>query len=153
MNIITTDYALETMSYDIFFSGCRMGKHCEGCHNSEAWSFDVGTEWTLHKEKIEQDISDFSTIIRRIFILGGEPLDQEQSEFMQFISWAGRLGKELWLFTRYDISEVPEAIKEKVTYIKCGAYKPELTVNNNIHYGVKLATSNQYIVKVDKDNK
>ena len=36
-------------------------------------------------------------------------------------------------------------------YIKCGKYIPELTTDDNIQYGVHLATSNQRIYKCGVD--
>jgi glutaminase len=39
-------------------------------------------------------------------------------------------------------------------YIKTGRYIPELKVNENVHYGINLATSNQKIYKkgIDYEN-
>lgn len=147
MKIVAIDFSMSTKSYDIFFSGCNANPKCEGCHNPESWDFSFGAEWRTKKEKIAKDIKDFSSVIDKIFILGGEPLDQDTFEFTTFLLWLKEQGKEIWLFTRYSIDEVPDYVKEEVDYIKTGRYLPELSTQNNLCYGVRLATSNQTIYK------
>ena len=39
-------------------------------------------------------------------------------------------------------------IKKYCNYIKCGQYIEELSTNENIQYGVKLASSNQNIYQI-----
>ena len=95
-------------------------------------------------------------MIKRIFILGGEPLDQDHSELIKFLDsiytdvvLANDI--ELWLFTRYEINQVPDEFKNIFHYIKTGPYREELTVTDNISYGVRLATSNQKVLKKGVD--
>ena len=149
MNIVAKDYSMATKSYDIFFSGCKAIPFCEDCHNPEAWDFKCGTDWNLHKSEIAENVKLFNTLIDKIFLLGGEPLDQDRGEFLECVDFLHSLNKELWLFTRFDITEIPNDLQQKFAYIKCGRYLPELSTNNNIQYGVSLATSNQYIVKIN----
>ena len=156
MNIITIDYSMATQSMDIFFSGCRMGSHCPGCHNSEAWDFNAGSEWTKWINKIKDDIRTFSGMTKRIFILGGEPLDQDHDELEKFLTTiftdsVVEQNMELWLFTRYEIDQVPDRFKHIFHYIKTGPYREELTVPDNISHGVRLATSNQRVLKKGVD--
>jgi len=148
MRIVAKDYSMATKSYDIFFSGCNMTVHCEDCHNPEAWDFNCGTDWKGHIQEIKENINLFGPIIDKIFLLGGEPLDQDRTDFLECVDFLRSLGKEIWLFTRFDIKEIPEELQQKFDYIKCGMYIPKLTVSDNIQYGVQLATSNQYIVKI-----
>lgn len=145
MNIVVTDYSMATRSYDIFFSGCAAEPKCTGCHNPEAWDFNCGTPWRQWIFKINDDVLKFGALIDKFFILGGEPLDQDPEEFSNFIDAISEYGKELWLFTRYEFDEIDESVKKKFAYIKCGPYKPELSVDNYVCCGVKLATSNQKI--------
>lgn len=151
LKIITTDYSMATRSYDVFFSGCKMGKHCPGCHNSEAWDFNVGTDWKKHILKISKDLKQFGSLIDKFFILGGEPLDQDLDELYLCMGALKEFGKELWLFTRRELDEVPEEAKQIFDYIKCGPYKEELTADHHVFYGVKLATANQRIYKKGVD--
>lgn len=147
MNIITIDYSMATQSLDIFFSGCAMGSHCPGCHNSEAWDFSVGTPWLDWASKIQYNLREFDGMIKRVFFLGGEPLDQDARELRNFLDEIDWYEKELWLFTRYDLGQVPEDLMERFDYIKTGPYLESLATTDNISYGVRLATSNQKVNK------
>jgi hypothetical protein len=62
-----------------------------------------------------------------------------------------KYNKYLYLFTRNNIENVPTPFKNYCDYIKVGQYIKELTTDNNIVYGIKLATSNQTILKKDID--
>lgn len=149
LRIVAKDFSMATRSYDIFFSGCKANPKCTDCHNPEAWDFSCGTDWKQHILKINKDVLAFGNVIDKFFILGGEPLDQDLDELEIFLEAIKEYGKEIWLFTRFDIKEVPDRIKKYCDYIKCGAYIPSLSTSDNVQYGVKLATSNQYIVKVN----
>ena len=63
------------ISLSVYFSGCHF--HCPGCHNPEAWDFNYGEEFT--SDKLQEIISKLrkNNIERRISILGGEPLCDE----------------------------------------------------------------------------
>lgn len=151
MRIVSTDYSMATKSYDIFLSGCNATPKCEDCHNPEAWDFKCGTDWKSHIAKINKAVLLFKNNIDKFFILGGEPLDQDREQFVLFITGLREYGKPLWLFTRFELNEIPEEIKEMFDYIKTGRYIPELSTKDNIQYGVRLATSNQKIYKKGVD--
>jgi anaerobic ribonucleoside-triphosphate reductase activating protein len=80
-------------------------------------------------------------------ILGGEPLDQDIINFYYFTVDIKSFDKNLWLFTRYELNEIEPTILNQFDYVKTGKYIKELSVDNNIQYGIKLATSNQKIYK------
>ena len=63
------------ISLSVYFSGCHF--HCPGCHNPEAWDFNYGEEFTL--EKLQEIINKLrkNNVCRRLSILGGEPLCDE----------------------------------------------------------------------------
>ena len=156
MNIVTTQYTLKTKSLEIYVAGCRgdsHGKHCEGCHNPELWDFNLGERYTdEYEEKIRQKIQDFDDLINNIMIFGGEPLDQPYIDLKKLIEFLKTTKKTLWLFTRYGIEEVLQnTIFSNFDYIKCGMYDKNLITDNNIQYGIKLATSNQKIYKKGVD--
>lgn len=150
MNILSVDYSLKYMSLDIYVSGC-MGPHCEGCHNRETWDFDKGVPYKTSYGVIENKIKNFQLLIKNIMIFGGEPLDQDSQEFLNFLMFLTKFSLPIWVFTRYDISEIPDNIKGVVDYIKTGRYIPELTCEEYVQYGIELATSNQKIYKKDVD--
>ena len=55
--------------------------------------------------------------------------------------------KELWVWTRYNLKDCPDFEKKLCDYIKTGEYNESLKCDDNIQYGIKLATSNQKINK------
>ena len=81
-------------------------------------------------------------------VFGGEPLDQPYVDLKRLIEFLKTTKKTLWLFTRYSLEEVlSNTIFSSFDYIKCGCYNQNLITDNNIQYGIKLATSNQKIYK------
>ena len=147
MNISYVDYSPATKSLDIFFSGCNP-PFCSGCYNSELTDFNCGTDWRNWIDKIEKYCNEYSGLIDNIFLLGGSPAHQDLNEMYEFIRILFMLNNQkIWLFAREELNEIPELFKGLCNYIKTGAYIPELICDNNIQYGIKLATSNQKIYK------
>lgn len=147
MNIVAIDYSMATKSMDIFFSGCDAEPRCQDCHNPEAWDFNVGKDWKQWLFQINDNVIKFGTMFDKFFLLGGEPLAQDQAQFSNFIACIKEYKKEIWLFTHYELKEIDKSVKKQFDYIKTGRYLPELSTNDNICYGVRLATSNQKIWK------
>lgn len=83
----------------LFVSGCR--RHCPGCFNQEAQSFDYGTEYTAetHRELLEM-LSDEH--IAGLSILGGEPFEPENREWLLRLCSAAKYmypQKDIWVWT------------------------------------------------------
>lgn len=140
------DFSLKTRTYEIYVSGCHF--QCDGCHNPQLWKFDEGK--LLDNEYMNEIlgyISNADKLIDRIFILGGEPLDQPLNELIYLLNNLKKTGKELWLFTGYDnINDMPVEILNIINYIKCGVFKKNLGPIEC--FGVTLASSNQNIYKI-----
>lgn len=149
MHIAATQYTLSTSSLDIYFSGCNP-PHCKECQNPELWKFVNKNNYIKKFKDIEEKVKNFDTLIENIMLFGGEPLDQNHDEFLDFLNKLKTLNKKVYLFTKYSIDEVPEDIKTLCDYIKTGRYLPELKTDDNIMYGITLATSNQKIYKIKK---
>lgn len=67
----------EGVGVALFVQGCHY--HCHNCFNPETWDFAAGKEWTSKtKDKFLELIE--KTYIKRISILGGEPLAEENLE-------------------------------------------------------------------------
>jgi organic radical activating enzyme len=147
LHISATQYTLSTSSLDIYFSGCNP-PHCKECQNPELWKFVNENNYIKKFNDIKEKVKNFNTLVKNIMLFGGEPLDQNHDEFLDFLNRLKTLNKKIYLFTRYDIDEVPENIKALCNYIKCGRYLPELKTDDNIMYGITLATSNQTIHKL-----
>ena len=66
----------EGIGVSLFVQGCPFNPHCYNCFNSETWDFNGGKEWTPEvKEKFLELID--RPYIKRVSILGGEPLADE----------------------------------------------------------------------------
>ena len=128
---------------EIYISGCK-APHCNGCHNPESWDFDFGVDVD---ENLIDLIKKYSEYFDNIWILGGEPLDQEKPHLIWFLDRLNNI-KPIWLFTRYNIDKIDLDILEYLDYAKCGEF-----INDNsgyiTEYGFKLASSNQIIHKIN----
>ena len=66
----------EGIGVSLFVQGCPFNPHCTNCFNPETWDFNGGKEWTTEvKEKFLELID--RPYIKRVSILGGEPLADE----------------------------------------------------------------------------
>ena len=151
MNILSTQYTLSNKALEIYVAGCNGQPHCTNCHNPQSWNFNLGKEWNKEKANIIFKIGCFPNMIENIMIFGGEILDQDLNEVEQLLLFLDRFDLPIWLFTRYSLEDVPSFVKEYCTYIKCGRYNESLRTDDNIQYGIKLATSNQHIYKKGVD--
>ncbi|MFW6002737.1 MAG: 4Fe-4S cluster-binding domain-containing protein [archaeon] len=147
MNVAHIDYSHKFNSLDIYVSGCK-APYCSGCHNPELWDFNVGKDWEMYMRKMFFTyFEDFGDMIERVTIFGGDLLDQDIGRQKQLLNDVKKVGREVWLFTKYDFEDIPEHVKFFCDYIKTGRFIENLKVENNIHYGIELATSNQKIYK------
>lgn len=126
---------------EIYFSGCN--GCCMGCHNPELKDFDLGLNW---RDKLNY-ILNRKYFFEIISFLGGEPLDQDKIEMQRFIQTLRSLlkNKEFWLFTRYEIEEVPLIFLQYFDYIKTGKYDILLSQEGF------PASSNQRLLKKGQD--
>ena len=146
MNIILSEYSIHTNSIDIYVSGCN-GPHCIDCHNPETWNFNQGIEFKKYYEKfLINKINQISTIFDKFMIFGGEPLDQDISQLLELLELLKIHRKEIWLFTRYELSQVPLDVLCMLDYIKTGRYIKNS--QTHIEYGIELASINQHIHKL-----
>jgi len=145
MNVVIA-YTLQYKSLDIYIAGCSSNPKCNNCHNPELWDYNIGQKYSI--DLIKKYIEHFDTLIDKFMIMGGEPLDRDIDDIVNLLEDLQQFNKEIWLFTKYEINEIPEEIIRLCHYIKTGKYIPELTTNSNIQYGIKLATSNQKIYKI-----
>ena len=66
----------EGIGVSLFVQGCPFNPHCYNCFNTETWDFNGGKEWAPDvKEKFLELID--RPYIKRVSILGGEPLADE----------------------------------------------------------------------------
>lgn len=123
--------------------GCNIG--CKGCFNQHLK--DMPTQ-----EKESQAIIGeikLNPFIQGI-ILGGLEWSEQPEEMMELVMVALKNSLQVMIYSglKYEIfiSKFPQ-LEGLDIYIKCGEYNTQLNTNENIQYGIKLATSNQKIYK------
>ena len=152
MNINYIEYSIATKSLDIFFAGCN--NRCTDCCNPELIPFENGTDYIEWLPKIEHYLEDYRSLIKNVFLVGGSPNHQNEENMEVFLTGLRRRCGEnikIFLFCGEEMVNVKPIFKKYCDFIKVGAYIPELTTNNNIQQGIKLATSNQKILEKGKD--
>lgn len=91
----------EGVGVALFVQGCHL--HCPNCFNPETWDFNGGKEWT---EKVKNKFLELANrlYIKRISILGGEPLAEENLDDVLDLVNRIRLSsthKSIWLYTGF----------------------------------------------------
>lgn len=91
----------EGVGVSLFVQGCHF--YCKNCFNSETWDFSGGKEWT---EEVKNKFFELSNrpYIKRVSILGGEPLAEENVDDVLDLVNRIRLSfphKSIWLYTGY----------------------------------------------------
>lgn len=87
----------------VFFTGCTHG--CFGCFNEEYQSFQAGNPFTKKEEVLilsylkRKEISGLT-------ILGGEPMQQNAKEMIDFLSSVKEVSKDIWVYSGYTFEEI-----------------------------------------------
>lgn len=138
----------------LFVQGCNL--HCPNCFNQATWDFQGGKEfdeWTRYKflRIMNKDY------IKRVSILGGEPLAPQNIEEVLYLMWDIKTkypNKKIWLYSGYTIEEImndqqydnsKNKILEFADYLVVGRYVDKLKDLNLKFRG----SSNQKIYKVN----
>ncbi len=96
----------EGVGIALFVQGCHF--HCHNCFNPETWDYNGGKEWT---EEVKNKFLELANrpYIKRISILGGEPLAEENLDDVLDLVNRIRLSKpkkSIWLYTGYEVVSV-----------------------------------------------
>lgn len=96
----------EHIGVSLFVQGCNL--RCKGCFNKETWDFNGGKEWT---QEIEDEFIELANrpYIKRISILGGEPLADEniRDVFELIIRLKTKFpNKSIWVYTGYQFEDI-----------------------------------------------
>ena len=91
----------EGVGVALFVQGCRFA--CKNCFNPETWDFNGGKEWT---PEVEDKFIELASrpYIKRISILGGEPLADENLDGVLNLVNRIRLSlpnKSIWLYSGF----------------------------------------------------
>lgn len=97
----------EGIGIALFVQGCHF--HCYNCFNEATWDFDGGKEWTEEIKREFLSIAD-KPYVKRISILGGEPLAQENIDgvldLVKSINKVYGDTKKIWLYTGYTYEQL-----------------------------------------------
>lgn len=98
----------EGIGIALFVQGCHF--HCKNCFNKETWDFNGGKEWT---SEIEDKLIKLANkpYIKRISILGGEPLANENLDDILHLVNRFRLlypNKSIWIYSGYTWNQIFE---------------------------------------------
>lgn len=111
-------------AFTVWFSGCSMA--CEDCHNRILWDKETGNKYKVETVLFaickECEHLDIDTVV----LLGGEPLEQEYSDFITFVQKLSTYGYKIWLYTGWEFEQIPNNIKSYLSTIKCGHYDKDL---------------------------
>lgn len=91
----------EGVGVSLFVQGCD--RHCFNCFNSETWDFNGGKEWTEEAKNKFMELID-RPYIRRISVLGGEPLAEQNLDEVLSLIKEIRISfpeKTIWLYTGF----------------------------------------------------
>lgn len=144
MNILASEYNLKHQALEVYVAGCM--RKCPGCHNPETWGFNQGTSASAWLQQNRWKL--VQPIVHRVWILGGEPLDQPMPDLIRFMRTVGGLVPEVWLFTSYEAELIPENVLKLCTVIKTGAYREDLPATVDNRFGLTLSSSNQKLLKL-----
>ena len=97
----------ENIGISLFVQGCHF--HCPNCFNKETWDFNGGQEWNYKTEERFIDLAK-RDYIKRISILGGEPLaDENVNDILLLIINIRDTfynSKKIWLYTGYKYEDI-----------------------------------------------
>lgn len=148
MRIASTQYNLNHKAFEIYISGCD--GLCLNCHNPELQNYDIGEPYTSELGIIlSQKINKFNNMIDQVWILGGEPL--LQNNYTLLINLLNRIktdtNKKIMLWTRFELEEINVEICNLCDFIKTGKYEESLKTESNFQHGINLISSNQKIYR------
>ena len=105
----------------VFFQGCPF--NCYKCHNPELQAFDGGIETTT--DVVMQEITKHIDWYDSVAFIGGEPLAQKDA-LIDLLKRTRALGLRTWLYTGFEIDNVPNEVKSLCDVIVAGQYVDEL---------------------------
>lgn len=104
----------------LFMQGCDL--HCNGCQNKSTWDITKG-----EKVDIDNLINELNKKVfnKKITISGGEPLMQKEA-LIELVNKLSDLEFDIALYTGHPKEDVPNALIDKIKYLKTGNFIQEL---------------------------
>lgn len=104
----------------LFVQGCDL--HCKGCQNKSTWDITKGKKIDIDNLVDELNKRVFN---KKITISGGEPLMQKEA-LIELVNKLSDLEFDIALYTGHQKEDVPNAIIDKIKYLKTGNFIQEL---------------------------
>ena len=139
---ITMQEVPNEISLTISISGCPY--KCRGCHSDYLWEYDG--KYILND--IDNLIHKYDGMITCVCFMGG---DQNKEELRTLLNIAKGYNLKTSVYSGSNNIHDFDDILYLIDWLKIGRYDESLLTDNNIQYGIKLATSNQHIYKKGKD--
>lgn len=130
-------------TFTIWFAGCT--HKCNGCQNMELWDSNAGKDFSCYELFNTIVKGTEQTNIHTVTLLGGEPLQQDIGDIELLCHMLKDAGYEIWLYTGYEIHEVPQLVLRYIDHIKCGRYDENLRVEGRFPI-----TTNQKVYHKDE---
>jgi anaerobic ribonucleoside-triphosphate reductase activating protein len=144
----------------LFVQGCHF--HCKDCFNQETWDFNGGKEWT--KEVFDKFVKLADRpYIKRISILGGEPLANENVEDVWRLVLELKMlypQKKIWLYTGYRWENIRDTATDIYqSYRQCIVSNSDIVVDGQFQTEKKdignkqivwAGSTNQRVIDVNK---
>lgn len=153
IHILSTQYNPEHEALEIYMSGCK--QNCPGCHNPETHAFGQGRRWEQWLKMNAYKLKNPAGMFKRVWIMGGEPLDQNPVDLQEFVHSLHRANPELelWLWTSKELKDVPIPVLKYMTFVKTGRYAPQgistiETVYDSASPSLRLASNNQQLHRI-----
>lgn len=127
-----------TLAFNI--SGCPY--RCSGCHSQFLWEY--GGDDLL--ENIIDITNKYKDYITCVCFMGG---DQNLYELYLALWYCKRMGYKTCIYSGCDDIEKFEFVLPFLDWLKIGRYDETLKSDNHIEFGVKLATTNQHLYKIE----
>lgn len=134
----------EGVGVSLFVQGCPF--HCKNCFNSETWDFNGGKEWTEKTKNKFMELID-RPYIRRISILGGEPLAEQNLDEVLSLIKEIRISfpeKTIWLYTGYNF-DLLKSQYDEYKYTPFAASADEWLTRWEIISNVDVFVDGEYI--------
>lgn len=134
----------EGVGVSLFVQGCPF--HCKNCFNSETWDFNGGKEWTEKTKNKFMELID-RPYIRRISILGGEPLAEQNLDEVLSLIKEIRISfpeKTIWLYTGYNF-DLLKSQYDEYKYTPFAANADEWLTRWEIISNIDVLVDGEYI--------
>jgi len=144
MRVASTQIDIDQKVCEIYLAGCNP-PWCDGCHNPELHRFDIGTTVnSTYVTALAAKVVTNAALIDTVWVLGGEPLDQDSDTLYTLLDAMQGTGKDVWVWTRNVPADVPLHIQMRTDYIKTGAYDKD-NRPGAIEHGISMASTNQHV--------